>query len=278
MAHTIGNVLAALPKSAHPGAKKALAEIYNAQDREHAAQAAIAFEADYGAKWPKAVAKVTGDLDVLLAFYDFPAEHWIHLRTTNPIESTFATVRLRQRITKGPGSRAAGVAMAFKLIESAQARWRAVNAPHLVALVGAGARFEKGKLIERPPKHRKNGALVGVALDRLITTPPRGSGQDEITDPAMASPMGQHLRFLLAPRFRTPGPTAHRVTEVLSLPTEAAGRSPGVSGLCLVVIQLFLGEPLSLDPSAVMLHLAPQVLAVPAQDGRDQLGDRGRCP
>jgi putative transposase len=79
-----------------------------------------------------------------------PPEHWIHLRTTNPIESTFATVRLRQRVTKGPGSRAAGVAMAFKLIESAQTRWRAVNAPHLVALVRAGAVFKNGRLIERP--------------------------------------------------------------------------------------------------------------------------------
>jgi putative transposase len=148
--HVGGNVLAALPKSAHPGAKAALAEIYNAEDREHALKAAKAFEAGYGAKWPKAVAKITEHLDVLLAFYDFPAEHWIHLRTTNPIESTFATVRLRQRVTKGPGSRAAGVAMAFKLIESAQARWRAVNAPHLVALVRAGATFEKGKLVERP--------------------------------------------------------------------------------------------------------------------------------
>jgi transposase-like protein len=148
--HKIGNVLAALPKSAQPGAKAALAEIHNAEDREHALKAAKAFAADYGAKWPKAVAKVTEDLDVLLAFYDYPAEHWIHLRTTNPIESTFATVRLRQRVTKGPGSRAAGVAMAFKLIESAQHRWRAVNAPHLVALVRAGATFEKGKLVERP--------------------------------------------------------------------------------------------------------------------------------
>jgi len=72
----------------------------------------------------------------------------VHLRT-NPIESTFATVRLRQRVTKDPGSRAAGVAMAFKLIESAQRRWRAVNAPHLVALVRAGAKFDNGKLIER---------------------------------------------------------------------------------------------------------------------------------
>jgi NAD(P)-dependent dehydrogenase (short-subunit alcohol dehydrogenase family) len=78
------------------------------------------------------------------------AEHWIHLRTTNPIESTFATVRLRTKVTKGPGSRAAGLAMAYKLIEAAQTRWRAVNAPHLVALVRAGAVFHKGKLLERP--------------------------------------------------------------------------------------------------------------------------------
>jgi len=148
--HVQSNVLAALPKSAHPGAKAALAEIFNAEDSDHALAAARAFEADYGVKWPKATAKITEHLDVLLAFYDYPAEHWIHLRTTNPIESTFATVRLRQRVTKGPGSRAAGVAMAFKLIESAQARWRAVNAPHLVALVRAGAVFEKGKLVERP--------------------------------------------------------------------------------------------------------------------------------
>jgi putative transposase len=148
--HKIGNVLAALPKSVHAGAKQALAQIYNAEDREHAAKAAQEFANDYGAKWPKATAKITDDLDVLLAFYDYPAEHWVHLRTTNPIESTFATVRLRLRVTKGPGSRAAGIAMAFKLIESAQTRWRAVKAPHLVALVRAGARFEKGKLVERP--------------------------------------------------------------------------------------------------------------------------------
>jgi putative transposase len=126
-----------------------MAEIYNAADRKHAEVAAKAFAIDYGAKWPKAVAKITDELDTLLAFYDYPAEHWIHLRTTNPIESTFANVRLRQRVTKGPGSRAAGVAMACKLMESAQARWRAVNAPHLVALVRAGATFEKGKLVER---------------------------------------------------------------------------------------------------------------------------------
>lgn len=83
------------------------------------------------------------------AFYDFPAEHWIHLRTTNPIESAYATVRLRTKVTKGAGSRAAALAMVYKLVESAQARWRAVNAPHLVALVRAGAPFERGHLVER---------------------------------------------------------------------------------------------------------------------------------
>ncbi len=152
--HVGGNVLAALPKSAHPGAKAALAEIWGAEDKDHAIKAAKAFKDIYGAKWPKAVAKITEHLDVLLAFYDYPAEHWVHLRTTNPIESTFATVRLRHRVTKGPGSRGAGIAMAFKLIESAQTRWRAVNAPHLVALVRAGARFEKGRLVERPDESR----------------------------------------------------------------------------------------------------------------------------
>ena len=105
---------------------------------------------DYGVKWPKAVAKVTDAAECLLCFFDFPAEHWVHLKTSNPIESTFAPVRARTRVTKGPGSKAAGLAMAFKLLEAAQDRWRAVNGPHLVALVRAGARFDKGVMIERP--------------------------------------------------------------------------------------------------------------------------------
>jgi len=83
--HKVANVLSALPKSAHSGAKNALAEIYNAEDKRHAQAAAKAFTAAYGAKFPKATAKITDDLDVLLSFYDYPAEHWIHLRTTNPI-------------------------------------------------------------------------------------------------------------------------------------------------------------------------------------------------
>ncbi|MGA5526630.1 IS256 family transposase [Streptomyces pseudogriseolus] len=147
--HKTASVLDALPKSAQPAAKRAIQEIYNAEDKEHAARAVRDFERAYGAKYPKVVKRITDDEDELLAFFDFPAEHWIHLRTTNPIESTFATVRLRTKVTRGASSRAAGLAMVFKLIESAQARWRAVNAPHLVALVRAGARFRRGQLVER---------------------------------------------------------------------------------------------------------------------------------
>ena len=148
--HKLANVLACLPKACQAGARKALAEIRDAPDRESARRAIEALARDYGVKWPKAVAKITDDAEELLCFFDFPAEHWQHLKTTNPIESTFATVRLRTRVTKGPGSKAQGLAMAFKLLESAQDRWRAVNGPHLVALVRAGARFDKGVMVERP--------------------------------------------------------------------------------------------------------------------------------
>jgi putative transposase len=156
--HKTANVLAALPKSVHAGTRRALAEITGAEDREHAEQAIAQFATDYGVKWPKAVAKVTDDIEALLAFYDFPAEHWVHLKTTNPVESTFATVRLRTRVTKGPGSKQAGLAMAFKLLEAAEQHWRSVNGPHLVALVRAGAVFRKGVLIARPEQDQEAAA------------------------------------------------------------------------------------------------------------------------
>jgi transposase-like protein len=129
--------------------KAALHNIMNAENRDAADLAIDQFEASYGAKYAEAVDKVLKDRDVLLTHFEFPAEHWIHLRTTNVIESTFATVKLRTRKTKGAGSRAAGLAMAYKLLEAAQARWRCVNAPHLVALVRAGATFVDGFIIER---------------------------------------------------------------------------------------------------------------------------------
>ena len=156
--HKVANVLNALPKSVQAGARKALSEIRDAPDRDHAEHAIQAFAGDYGVKWPKAVAKITDDAEELLTFFDFPAEHWLHLKTSNPIESTFSSVRLRTRVTKGPGSKAAGLAMAFKLLEAAQDRWRAVNGPHLVALVRAGARFDKGVMIERPDEAQEVAA------------------------------------------------------------------------------------------------------------------------
>jgi putative transposase len=148
--HKTANVLGCLPASVQAGARKALAEIRDAPDRQHAEQAIEAFARDYGVKWPKAVAKITDDAEALLCFFDFPAEHWLHLKTSNPIESTFSSVRLRTRVTKGPGSKQAGLAMAFKLLEAAEDRWRSLNGPHLVALVRAGARFDKGVMVERP--------------------------------------------------------------------------------------------------------------------------------
>src|SRR3954454_14181386 len=147
--HKIANVLDAVPTSLQPKVKAALHSIMNAENKEAADLAIDQLEATYDAKYSKAVDKVLKDRHVLLTHFDFPADHWFHLRTTNVIESTFATVRLRTNKTKGAGSRSAGLAMAYKLLDAAQARWRCVNAPHLVALVRAGATFVDGIKIER---------------------------------------------------------------------------------------------------------------------------------
>ena len=157
--HKVANVLNALPKSAQPTARRMLAEIRDAEDRDHAVTRRSTRSPTSSARsGPRRSPRSSTTSSALLAFFDFPAEHWIHLKTTNPIESTFATVRLRTKVTKGPGSRAAGLAMAFKLIEAAQDRWRAVNGPHLVALVRAGATFEKGVIIERPNQQDQEAA------------------------------------------------------------------------------------------------------------------------
>jgi transposase-like protein len=118
--------------------------IWMAETRQAANHAFDLFLETYGAKYPKACECLAKDRQELLAFYDFPAEHWMHLRTTNPIESTFATIRLRTRKTKGHGSRKAALAMVFKLAESASRRWRALNGSDLIPDVIEGVCFVDG--------------------------------------------------------------------------------------------------------------------------------------
>jgi transposase-like protein len=146
--HKTANVLDAMPKSVHPRAKAAIREITEAENKEEAGKAIKEFSGEFSTKWPKAVSKIVDDKEALLAFYDYPAEHWRHLRTSNPIESVFSPVRARTDVTKGPGSRQAGLAMIFKLMEAAEGRWRRLNGSHLVALVRAGAKFKNGELVE----------------------------------------------------------------------------------------------------------------------------------
>jgi transposase-like protein len=143
--HKNANVLDKLPKRVQPRAKDMLHEIMYAPDRQSAKEDIQRFAQEFEAKYPKAVACLRKDQDALLTFFDFPAEHWIHLRTTNPIESTFSTVKARTKRTKGAGSRRAGLAMAFKLLLGAERHWRKINAPHLVALVQAGVSFPDGE-------------------------------------------------------------------------------------------------------------------------------------
>jgi len=142
--HRLANVLDKLPKRLQPQAKQALHAIMEAPTRAEAEAGIDAFAAEYDAKYPKAVASLRRDQAQLLTFYDFPAEHWRHLRTTNIIESPFATVRLRTRVTKGAGSRTKALMMAFKLLEMAEERWRKVNGSELLPLVRAGVRFVDG--------------------------------------------------------------------------------------------------------------------------------------
>lgn len=147
--HKTANVLDKMAKKVQPDAKARLHEIWMAPTREDANQAFDQFVAVYEAKYPGAVECLKKDRDVLLAFYDFPAAHWIHLRTTNPIESTFATIRLRHRRTKGNGNRVACLAMVFKLCESAAKRWRLLNGATLLPDVIADVKFINGEKAER---------------------------------------------------------------------------------------------------------------------------------
>jgi transposase-like protein len=142
--HKTANVLDKLPKRLQAEAKQKLHDIWMADTRDHANQAFDLFRKTYEAKYPKAVECLTKDREVLLAFYDFPAEHWIHLRTTNPIESTFATVRLRTKRTKGSGSRIASLTMVYKLMQSASKKWRLLNGTQVLVEVLRGTIFVDG--------------------------------------------------------------------------------------------------------------------------------------
>ena len=156
--HKTANILDVLPKRLHRQAKAAIHEIYQAETRGDAEAGIDDFARIYGDKYPKAVNNLVKDQDVLLTFYDFPAAHWVHLRTTNPIESTFATVRARTKVTKGAGSRRRGLVMAYKLLDAAQDRWRKVNSPELVALVRADIEFKDGIQIERRTQESRDAA------------------------------------------------------------------------------------------------------------------------
>lgn len=142
--HKMANVMNKMPKGLHPKARAALQEIWMAETKAAALKAFDLFVATFEAKYPKAVACLVKDKDELLAFYDFPAEHWLHIRTTNPIESTFATVRLRTKRTKGSGSRIACLTMVFKLAQAAERKWRRLNGYQLLGDVIRGVRFKDG--------------------------------------------------------------------------------------------------------------------------------------
>jgi putative transposase len=156
--HRLANVLDKLPKRLQPKAKDELRQIMNAAERTSAEEGIRRFEADYGAKYPKAVESLKRDQDKLLTYFDFPAEHWKHLRTTNPIESGFATVRLRQKVTKGAGSRMRGLVFAFKLLAMAEQRWRKLDGKHLLPLVRAGVPFRDGVQVKRPEQTQRKEA------------------------------------------------------------------------------------------------------------------------
>jgi transposase-like protein len=142
--HKTANVLDKLPKRIQPAAKEKIHQIWMADTHEHANQAFDLFLETYEAKYPKACECLQKDRDELLTFYDFPAEHWKHLRTTNPIESTFATVRLRTKKTKGSGSRVACLTMVYKLMQSAQKKWRLLNGSDILTDVIQGIKFIDG--------------------------------------------------------------------------------------------------------------------------------------
>jgi putative transposase len=168
--HKTANVLDKLPKGSQPKAKRMLHGIYLAETKAAAGKAFDLFVKTYEAKYPKATECLAKDRGVLLAFYDFPAEHWVHIRTTNPIESVFSTVRLRHDKTKGSGGRVACLTMVFKLMESASKGWRSLNGSPLLAEVVKGVVFADGIRGQVPlhPEQPKGDALASATTSRTL--------------------------------------------------------------------------------------------------------------
>lgn len=152
--HKTANVLNKLPKAVQPKVKADLHDIWMAETKEDANTAFDSTLARFQVKYPKAMECIAKDREQLLAFYDFPAEHWIHIRTTNPIESTFATVRLRTNKTRNCGSRDTTLAMVFKLLQSAQKRWKRIQGFRLLGEVITGVKFKDGIRVEDKPNRK----------------------------------------------------------------------------------------------------------------------------
>jgi putative transposase len=146
--HRTANVLDKLPRRLQPRAKKHLHEIFQAETKEAAEEQVQSFVKEYRDRYPKAVASLVRDEEKLLTFYDFPAAHWMTIRSTNVIESAFATVKLRQRVTKGAGTRTRGLTMAYQLLAMAEKRWRAIRSPQLVQRLLDGTKFLDGSPVE----------------------------------------------------------------------------------------------------------------------------------
>ncbi len=210
--HKLANILDTLPRRLQPRAKAALHEVMYAETGPHAREAITRFATEYGAKYPKAVTTLEKDIDTLLTFFDFPAEHWKHLRTSNVIESPSATVRLRQRVTKGADSRTKGLLMAYKLLDMTQARWRRLDGAHLLPLVRAGITFVDGA---QQTTRRRSGAGQRMSeRDAWATLPPveliAGLPLEEL--PGTLTHLAA-LQVAVAARLAMPGATCRRAPD-----------------------------------------------------------------
>jgi putative transposase len=167
--HKIANILDKLPKRNQGKAKDILHQIMYAETKKDCLKEISKFKREYQAKYPKAVECLEKDQEKLLTFYEYPAEHWKHIRTTNPIESTFATVKMRSKTTKGAGSRKAALGMAFKLMQAAQEGWNKIEGAQLLLLVKRGIKFKDGVKVSRKESVAEQEKAPRAAKSRKVT-------------------------------------------------------------------------------------------------------------